>query len=108
VRITPSQHGKAVRGSLAISPAGAGARLEVELLSSAATLASAGHSAPVRVGRIIRLNLQPGTVSFAVPLNSRARGALRRHGHLALRVRLTVKAASGAAALISRRVTVHR
>jgi plastocyanin len=108
VRITPSQRGKAVRGSLAISPAGAGARLEVELLTSAATLASAGHSAPVRVGRLVRPNLQPGTASFSVPLNARARGALHRHGHLALRVRLTVKAASGAAAVISRRVTVHR
>jgi plastocyanin len=108
VKVAPRQRGKVVRGSAAISPAGTGGRLEVELLAAAATLASAGHSSQVRVGRLVHPNLHPGMVSFSVPLNARARAALRRHGHLALRVRLTVKAASGAATVIVRRVTVRR
>lgn len=108
VKIAPSQRGKTVQGSVAISPAGAGGRLEVELLAGAATLASAGHSAPVRVGRLVRSNLKSGTASFSVPLNTRARGALRRHGRLALRVKLTLRPVSGSALVISRRVTVHR
>jgi plastocyanin len=108
VRIASSQHGKAVHGSVAITASGAGGRLEVELLAGAAVLATAGHPAQIRVGKLARSNLQPGTVSFSVPLDTRARGALRRRGHLPLRLRLTVQPRSGSRAVISRRVTVHR
>jgi hypothetical protein len=107
VKIASSQRGKTVHGSVAISAAGAGGRLEVELLAGAAVLATAGHPAQIRVGKLVRSNLQPGTVSFSVPLNTRARGALRRRGHLPLRLRLTVQPRGGSPTVISRRVTVH-
>jgi plastocyanin len=106
VRLSVNQHGKSVRGSVAISPAGVGARLEVDLLAKSASLAGAGH--PVRVGRLVRSSLPAGKVSFSVPLNARARGALRRRGHLALSVRLTIRTPSGQGVSITRSVVVHR
>jgi len=107
IKLPSSQRGKAVRGSVAISPAGAGGRLEVDLLVKSAALASAGHAAQVRVGRVVRTALQAGKISFSVPLNVRARRALKRHRHLPLSVQVIVTRVSGSAVTIVRRVVVH-
>jgi hypothetical protein len=42
----------------------------VQLLAARASLASAGHSARVQVGRAVRTSLRPGTVTFAVALDA--------------------------------------
>ena len=47
------------------------------------------------VGRLRRSHLSPGRLSFTVPLNSRARGALRRHGRMAITVRIVVTPRAG-------------
>jgi plastocyanin len=107
VKLGASEHGTAVHGALDVAPAAAGGRLEVALLARVASLASAGHSARVRVGRIVRSSLHAGAVTFSVPLDARARRALRLDGHLALTVEITLSAAHGAAATLTRGVVVR-
>jgi plastocyanin len=107
VKLPFSQHGKSVRGSDAVSPAGAGGRLEVDLLATRASLASAGHLPPVRVGRTVHASLQAGRVPFSVSLTTRARNVLRRHGRLALNVGVVVQPVSGSAVTVRRAVVVR-
>jgi plastocyanin len=107
LRLAFSQHGSSVRGSLAVSKGGAGGRLEVDLLARGASLARAGHSAQVAVGRLVRSSLQAGTVSFAVPLSARARRALHRHRRLALTVKIVLTGADAPALTLTRSVLLH-
>lgn len=106
VRVASSQRGHAVRGSLALSQAAAGGTLVAELLARSASLASAGATQPIQVGKLKRVSLRPGQVSFTVPLDTRARRALHRHGRLALRLR--IRLSSGGSTLTElRSVTLH-
>jgi len=98
------QHGGKVRGSLAISPAGAGGRLEVVLLASSAALARAGHQ--VQVGRLVRSPLAAGNATFAVTLNAKGKRSLRAHRRLALSVRLTVAPVHGTPVTLRRNVVL--
>jgi plastocyanin len=84
-----SQRGPTVRGSLEVSQAGAGGRLEVDLFADRASLATTRHSTRVRVGRLVRNSVSAGHAPFAVGLTSRARRALKRHHRLALTVKIT-------------------
>ena len=102
-----SQRGTAVRGSVRISPAGAGGRLEVDLLAKRASLASL--SGPFRsVGKLVRRSLSAGKVSFSVPLNAKGRRALGRHGHLALKAAVAVSSPAAARFSTSRSVVLRR
>jgi plastocyanin len=107
LRAASRQRGKSVHGSVDISPAGAGGRLEVDLLAASASLARARHQPKVRVGRLVRTALKAGKVSFAVSLNARARLALHRRHNLALTVRVVVTPASGSAVTVTRAVVVR-
>lgn len=102
-----SQHGTSVHGSLAISPAGAGDRLEVDLLARSASLATAKHGARVSVGRLVRAKVVAGRQSFVVKLNARARRALRRRHRLALTVRIALTPFYGEATTLTRAVVLH-
>jgi plastocyanin len=104
-----SQHGGSVKGSLDVSRAGAGDRLEIDLFVRRASLARAPAPAsrPVRVGRLVRSSVAPGRVSFSVPLTPVARHALKRRHRLALTVRITLAPARGAALSITRAVVVR-
>jgi hypothetical protein len=87
-----------VRGSLLVSTAGAGGRLEVDVLAARASLArarAAGHA--VLVGKLVRSAVPAGRVAFAVALNGRALKALRKHHRLAvtISVRLTLPTSAG-------------
>lgn len=105
IRVPASQHGRFVAGSLAISPAGVGARLEVDLLASGAPLGRARHQ--VRVGRLLRAALSAGSLSFKVPLSTLAEVALRHHRRLALTVKITLVPVRGATVRITRITVVH-
>jgi hypothetical protein len=105
-RISSSQRGSTVRGSLEVSKAGAGDRLEVDLLATTASLAKAGHATQV-VGRFVSASVSAGQRSFAVKLNSKARRALKRHHRLALKVKITLTPVNGEATSITRSVTLH-
>ena len=106
VKLSPLQRGASVHGSVAISDAGAGGRLEVDLLARSASLA-AHRASPVRVGRLLRSALHAGALPFSVPLDARARRALHAHRRLALTVRLVLSPPHGAATSVVRSVLLH-
>jgi hypothetical protein len=107
VKVAKSQHGGSVKGSINLSKAAAGDRLEVDLLTQSASLAKAKHSTRVRVGRYVRSSLTAGKLSFSVKLNAKARRAIKRHHRLALTVKIVLTPASGEALTITRSVTLH-
>jgi len=107
VKLARTQHGSSVRGSVKISQAGVGGRLEVDLLASGASLAKAGRSPQVRVGRLVRSSLYAGTTSFTVSLNAKGKAALRRHRRLALTVKVILTPSHGAAVTVTRGVLMR-
>jgi plastocyanin len=109
LKLPTSQRGGSVRGSLLVSPAGAGGRLEVDLLARRGSLASVPRgSARVRVGRLIRASLSAGATRFAVALDRRARSALHRRGRLALSVRIVLTPVHGPILTLTRAVVERR
>ena len=107
VELARAQHGSSVRGSVKISQAGVGGRLEVDLLANGASPAKAGHSAQVLLGRLVRSSLYAGTTSFTVPLNAKGKAVLRRRHRLTLTVEITLTPAHGQALSVTRSVTLH-
>jgi len=107
LKLAKSQRGGVVKGSLDISKAGAGDRLEVDLLSKSASLAKAKHATSVRVGRFVRASVSAGKLSFVVELNAKARRALKRHGRLALTVKIMLTPTSGEPFSVTRAVVEH-
>ncbi len=107
VKVAKSQRGGSVKGSIDLSKAAAGDRLEVDLLTRSASLAKAKHSTRVRVGRYTRSSLSAGKLSFAAKLNAKARRAIKRHHRLALTVEIVLTRAGGEALTITRSVTLH-
>jgi plastocyanin len=99
-------HGASVRGSIGIGLAGAGGRLEVDLLAKPSAL-GARSSKPVVAGRFVRSSVPSGNASFSVALSSRAKSALRRHRRLALTVKLTLTPPGGAAASAAKALVLH-
>jgi plastocyanin len=104
--IHTSQKGTIVKGSLQIAKAGAGDRLEVDLITTTASLAKAGHATQV-VGQLVSASVSAGQLSFSVKLDTKARQALTRHHHLALKVKITLTPVNGEATILTRSVTLH-
>jgi plastocyanin len=105
--LAPSQHSQSVHGSVDVSPAGAGGRLEVAVFATGASLAAVHRPAGVRVGRLVRSSVHAGVVSFTAPLTARGRAALRRHHRLALTVRIVLTPLAGAPASVTRSVVLR-
>ncbi|MFI5010073.1 MAG: hypothetical protein ACHQDY_07350 [Solirubrobacterales bacterium] len=95
VKVPLAQRGSSVHGSVAVSPAGAGGRLEVDLLVAGASLARK-HAKQERIGRFVRASLTAGKVSFSVPLDAQAKRALRRHHRLPVLVQVSITPVHGA------------
>jgi hypothetical protein len=106
VKVAKSQRGGAVKGSLQISKAGAGDRLEIDLLATAASLAKARHTTQV-IGRLVSASVSVGQRSFSVKLNAKGRRALKRHRRLALKVKITLTPLNGEATSVTRSVILH-
>jgi plastocyanin len=102
-----SQRGSTVKGSLDISKAGAGDRLEIDVFAQSASLAKSGHSRRVRVGRLIRGSVPAGELPFAVKLNAGARSTLKRHHRLGLAVRIMLTPLHGESTTLTRSVVEH-
>ncbi|HTA97254.1 MAG TPA: hypothetical protein VK730_06375 [Solirubrobacteraceae bacterium] len=107
LELSGSQRGSMVHGSIKVSQAGSGGRLEVGLFAAGASLAKAGRPAQVRIGRLVRSSLKAGSVPFSVPLTAKGKVALRRHRRLALTVKITLTPLHGAAVTITRGIVVH-
>ncbi len=106
LKVAGAQHGSAVRGTLEVSSAGAGARLEVDLLAASASLARK-RSKQVRIGRFVRASLTAGNVSFSVALDAQAKRALHRLHHLPVLVQITLAPLHGAPVITTRSVTLR-
>jgi plastocyanin len=107
VKLAATQNGQALHGSIDIPQDGAGGRLEVELLATRASLASAHHAAPVLLGRLVRPSVATGTVSFAVALDAKGRHALRARHRLQLSVKVLLTNARGPVLDLTRSVTLR-
>jgi hypothetical protein len=107
VKLGASRHDRSVRGSIDVAPAAAGSRLEVELLATRASLAGAGRSSRVRVGRLARSSLSAGVATFTVTLDGDARRALRVHGRLALIVAIVLTPTHGAPMRLTRSIVMR-
>ncbi len=107
LKLAGSQRGSTVRGSIEISQAGSGGRLEVGLFAASASLAKTGHPARTRIGRLVRSSLNAGNVRFSVPLTAKGKAAFRRHRRLTLTVKITLTPLHGAAVTLTRGVVVH-
>jgi plastocyanin len=105
--IRSSQHGSTVKGSLEVSKSAAGDRLEVDVFANSASLARAGHSSRVRVGRVVRGSVSAGKLSFAVKLDAKARSALKRHHRLALTVKVVLTPSYGEPTTLTRSLVQH-
>ena len=106
LKVAKSQRGGSVKGSLEVSKAGAGDRLEVDLIATTASLAKTEHATQV-VGRFVSASVSAGQRSFLVKVNTKARRALKRHHRLALKVKITLTPANGQATSLTRSVTLH-
>ncbi len=107
IRLASIEHGARVHGSVAVAAAGAGGRLEIELLAGRASLAGATHAAAVQVGASLRSSLRAGLLRFSVALDRRARRALQRAHRLALTVRIELTPVQGAAVTVTRSVLLR-
>jgi plastocyanin len=101
-----SGHGASVRGSIGVGLAGAGGRLELDLLAKPAALRSHG-SKPVAVGRFVRASVSSGRLSFSIALTARAKAALRRRGRLTVTVRATLTTVDGEPVRLTRALALR-
>jgi plastocyanin len=110
VKLSAPRHGSTVRGSLEVSQAGAGGRLEVDLLTKGSSLAKS-HGSPssklVRVGRLLRSSVSAGKQSFSLTLTAAGKHALARHRRLAVIVKITLTPTQGATVTLTRGVTLR-
>ncbi len=102
-----SQRSGAVLGSLEISKAGAGGRLEVDLFAKGASLGQHKHLMRVRVGGLLRSSVSAGKLVFAVKLDAKARRALKRHRRLALTVKITLTPLHGEPLTVTHAIVEH-
>jgi plastocyanin len=106
--LVSARHGLAVRGSIGVSAAGAGGKLEVALFASGASLRAGHRASSVRIGRYVRTSVRAGTASFTVGLSARGRAALHRRARLAVSVRVVLTPATGTPGVVTRNVVLHR
>ncbi|HEY4917369.1 MAG TPA: hypothetical protein VIH92_10690 [Solirubrobacteraceae bacterium] len=107
LELARSQRGSTVHGSIEVSQADTGGRLEVVLFSASAAPTKVNHRTQVRVGRLVRSSLAAGGVSFSVPLSTKGKASLRRHRHLALTLKITLTPLHGAVVRLTRVVVLH-
>ncbi len=107
LKLTAPRHSSAVHGSFEVAPAGAGDRVEVDLLAGGASLTKKRHAGSVRVGRLLRSSVSAGKVSFAVALTSAGKRALAHRHRLALTVKITLTPKLGSATTLTHNVTLR-
>ena len=86
VKLSPKQRGTRVRGTVDVKQAAA--KLEV-------TVTTRLKKARVRVGRWVKSSPASGPVTFSVPLDARARRALRNNRSLSITVAVALTQSSG-------------
>jgi plastocyanin len=105
LKVTAQQGGTSVRGTVKV--ARSGSRLLARAFAKRSALSGGRSKTQVQVGRQLRSKVSATTVTFAAPLNSAARRALRRDGRLAITLRLSVTPAQGEAYTATRTVILR-
>jgi plastocyanin len=95
-KVSAGKHGAPVRGSVQVLAPGAGGRLVVELRTKGKKRASAGRS--------VKAAVAAGNASFSVPLNARAKSALKSKGRLPLTVKIVLTPPGGAPVTVTKSV----
>lgn len=104
LKLANAQRGGQVRGSIAVSKAAVGGRLDVELLAGRSALAGASRHMLLPAGRLVHSVTRAGNMPFAVSLTKRARHALAHRRRLALVVKLMLTPTHGKPLTITRSV----
>jgi plastocyanin len=106
VKVGAGAHGRSVHGSVDVTAAGAGSRLQVDVLTRASQLArgaarspagtgpalsrAASAGSPIRIGHLVRESVHRGSVPFALALSARALRALSARGQLTVTVKISL------------------
>jgi hypothetical protein len=98
LKLTSTQHGAVVHGSLVVSSAGSEGQLQIELLTK-------GAAAPL--GKFLRSSLRAGKLTFSLALSAKAKHALKTHHKLALTVKIVLTPKHGSAMTLTRSVVVR-
>jgi hypothetical protein len=98
VKLASSPHGGVVHGSLVVSSAGSGGQLQIAMLTK-------GAAAPV--SELVRSSLHAGKLTFALPLSTKGKAALRRHRRLTLIVKIRLTPQHGTAMAVTRGIVLH-
>lgn len=99
LKISKRQRGSAVRGSIDLSPASVGGRLEITLLRRPGSLYG--------VGRLVKKPSHAGVLNFSVPLKRAGRRALQSAEKLPLTVRVYLAPVGGEPLTLKRGVVLH-
>jgi hypothetical protein len=98
LKLTSTQHGAVVHGSLVVSSAGSEGQLQIELLTK-------GAAAPL--GKFLRSSLHAGKLTFSLALSAKAKHTLKTHHKLALTVKIVLTPKHGSAMTLTRSVVVR-
>ncbi len=101
VTVSAARHQAPVRVTVQVLAPGAGGNLQVDLLEKG------GRAMHAIAGRIVRRGVPSGRVSVSVPLNARAKRALRRRHRLPLAVKIVFTPPSGASLAVTRSVILR-
>ncbi len=109
VKLSAPRRSSTVRGSLEVGQAGAGGRLEVDLLAKGSQLSDSrgSRSKSVRVGRLVRSAVSAGRLPFSVVLTAPGKRALARRHRLAVTVKIALTPTQGATVTVTRSVTLR-
>ncbi len=98
LKLTSTQHGAVVHGSLVVSSAGSEGQLQIELLTK-------GAAAPL--GKFLRSSLHAGKLTFSLALSAKAKHTLKTHHKLALTVKIVLTPKHGSAMILTQSVVVR-
>jgi hypothetical protein len=98
LKLTSTQHGGVVHGSLVVSSAGSDGQLQIELLTKGAAAS---------LGKFLRSSLHAGKLTFSLALSAKAKHTLKTHHKLALTVKIVLTPKHGSAMTITRSVVVR-
>ena len=98
LKLTSTQHGAVVHGSLVVSSAGSEGQLQIELLTK-------GAAAPL--GKFVRSSLHAGKLTFSLALSAKAKHTLKTRHKLVLTVKIVLAPKHGTAMTLTRSVVVR-
>jgi hypothetical protein len=106
LRIAKTQYSTRVRGSALVVVKNS--KLVVKVFASSKSLATAVTPKLRLIGRVTNPSPATGRAAFSVPVNKRARAALKRAGRLRVSVSVTLTDPSGSATTATRNIVLKK